>query len=320
MIDKDVSDQILEQVDAIENAKVLLGLMEWPQAKQFFKLSYSARNRWGPQLEDDERNKIEQEKEEDWKEIYEEACAGLATSGPFLEDDVEIKDLPNEQNVQDYISDFTNSDYFLEVFGSINSSYWDIKMIPIESLVAWQPYVTTQAHKEIPTTDQGIIDTLQYCLPADVKNYIQTNIESHSKSSASVRVVSRSPNIDFRKPKIQSISDRPAGNVSIDINIVARPNFVTVVKFGNRYILKNGYHRCFQLLKAGEKYVPAVLRYGQNFQQTGAADSGWFGQGMILGQRPPLVSDFLTDVAVDMDIKSTNTMIQLLIQKLSVSI
>lgn len=319
MIHDDISDQITDEVDAIEDAKVLLGLMNKPQAMEFLKLDYSTRNRWGPQLSQEEREEVLEDKKEEFEEIYNDATSALEQNPPsFHETEVELRDMPDDDEVQDYISRFINSEYFQEAFGNVPDGLWEIKLVPLDSLVAYQPHVTTKAHQRIPTFDDSLLDVLRYCFPLDVKNYLQVNGKSNPDQSAEVRFVSRNPNVNFTGPVIETIDDRPAGNVSVKFEIKPRPNFVQVANFQNRYILKNGYHRSYQLLQAGEDYIPAVVLYAQNYGETGAAGSGWFPDNMILGPRPPLARDFLTDTAVDLEVKGKNKMIRLSAEKMDV--
>lgn len=318
MINRDLNEQIVEQVSAIEDTRVLLGLMLEPQALQWMELDYSVRNRWGPQLSEEDRDSTLAELKDDFKTRYETAREAIEPTPAFRDYNVDLKDVPEQEEVQQHIADFQDGDYFQEVFGDIGEALWSIKLVPLECLVAYQSHVTTTAHREIPTADDGLLDLFQYCLPTDSKNFLHVDGRAVPDQSSTVRVVSRNPNINFVGPEIQSIEGRPAGNISVTFEVKARPNFIQVANFNDRYILKNGYHRCYQLLQAGEEYVPAVVRYAQDYTETGAAGSGWFPKGMILGSRPPLVRDFLTDAAVDLEMKSQNKMIRLHAEKMDV--
>lgn len=318
MIHDDISDQIKEEIPAIEEVKVLLGLMNWPQAMRWLERDYSARHVWGPHLSEDEVEDIREEIIDESRSIYEAAAEGLEPVTSFQDHEVVLEDLPEDDDIEHYLGRFKESDNFQDVFGRIPSQSWSIKLVPIESLVAYQPHVTTTAHQEIPTSDEGLLDVIRYCLPVDVKNYLMDTIRRSSPNSADVQFVSRSPNVNLVGPWISQIEDRPEGNVSVTFNIQTRPNFVQVAHFRDRYILKNGYHRCYQLLAAGEAHVPAVVREVDSYDDTGAKGSGWFQDGMILGPRPPLVVDYLTDVAVDLESKVQNKVVRVFSEKFDV--
>lgn len=317
MIGEDIDDQIEEEVSAIEETKVLLGLMREPQAKAWLERNYSVRNRWGPQLSDEEREEIIDNHREEWNDIYEEAKRGTADVMPFLESNVDLRDLPENESVQEYISEFKGSEVFQEVFSNVGDALYKFKLVPLESLIAYQPNVAIEGHQEIPTSDDGWGDVVRYCFPHGEKNYLHVDGQSE-KNYATLRIVSRNPNINLHGPIINSIEERPPGNIAVTYEVRARPNFIQVANFNNRYILKNGYHRCYQLLQAGEEYVPAVVRYAQNYRETGAKGVGWFSRDMIEGPRPPQVRDFLTDAAVTLETKSRNKMIRFNAEKSNV--
>ncbi len=318
MIDDDVSDQIIEDVPAIEETKVLLGLMSEIQAKEWMKLDYSVRNRWGPQLDDSEKEQILEEEWDDFEEIYTNAAKGLEAPPDFNDSQIKLRDLPDDDEIQEYVEEFKSSTYFQDVYGEVPQEYWSIKLIPIESLVAFQSSVSIEAHQEIPTTEDGWLDVLQYCLPKDVKNYLMVDDRYVPDRSASVRFVSRNPNVNFDEPTIETIDDRPPGNLSVTFNVKARPNFIQVAHYGDRYILKNGYHRSYQLLEAGESHIPAVILDVSRFETTGAGTGGWKRE-RIMGPRPPLVWDFTTDVAVNLETKGKNKMIKFDAEKFDIN-
>lgn len=321
MIDDDIDSQIRDDISAIEDTLVLLGLMNRPQAMRWLERDYSVRNRWGPQLTDVEREEVREEVKEEFESIYQtasEASKGIEAIPQFRDYNIDLKDLPDEDRIQSHIDAFSNSDYFQDAFGQVPDGYWKIKLVPLNALVAYQPHVTTSAHTEIPTSEEGYLDVLEYCLPIDVKNYIQVEDRSIPDYSASARFVSRNPNINFSGPSIESIEHRPPGNISVTFNIKSRPNFVQVAHFNDRYILKNGYHRSYQLLREGEEYVPAVVLYAQDYADTGAKGVGWFQKQSIMGARPPLVWDFFTEAAVELETKVQNKMIRVLAEKLDV--
>lgn len=317
MIDEDISNQIKEEVSAIEEVKVLLGLMKEPQAKRWMELDYSARNRWGPHLDQEKKAEIREEKGEEWDEKYSEATSGLESPPPFQDSQITTQELPDDDGIQEYVDGFIESEPFQDAYGDMGEGWWDIKLVPIESLVAYQSHVTTTAHQEIPTRDDGLLEVLKYCLPYDVRNYLMVDSEQNGAKSVFARIVSRNPNVNIGDISISEIDDRPPGNVSVTIDIKPRPNFVQVAKFNDRYILKNGYHRSYQLLQSGEDYIPAVVQYAQDFTQTGAANAGWFSPQNIMGERPPLVADFTTEVAADLEVKSTNKMVNIQARKIN---
>jgi hypothetical protein len=70
---------------------------------------------------------------------------------------------------------------------------------------------------------------------------------------------------------------------------------VQLVEYRNRWMIRDGYHRVYGLLKRGIHMLPCIVIEARNFEETGAGRPGFFGYELIYGDRPPLVSDFTSD-------------------------
>jgi hypothetical protein len=93
-------------------------------------------------------------------------------------------------------------------------------------------------------------------------------------------------------------------------------SFVQVARHHGRYVLRDGYHRAFGLLQRGVTHAPVFVR------DFGVADlgvtQGLFGTDVYLGERPPVLPDFLDDaVAADVEIPASQKL--LIIQGLELS-
>jgi hypothetical protein len=71
-------------------------------------------------------------------------------------------------------------------------------------------------------------------------------------------------------------------------------SYVQVARLGDRYFLRDGYHRAYGLLAAGIRYVPALVKDFPSFEEVGLPP-GLLPQGAYLGDRPPLLTDYLDD-------------------------
>jgi hypothetical protein len=68
--------------------------------------------------------------------------------------------------------------------------------------------------------------------------------------------------------------------------------FIQVARFQGRLVLRDGYHRSYELLSRGITRVPAYVR---DFDTTeNLAPPGMLPQGTWLGDRPPLLRDYQT--------------------------
>jgi hypothetical protein len=99
------------------------------------------------------------------------------------------------------------------------------------------------------------------------------------------------------------------GLVGFGFVVAESPSFLQVVKFQGRHFLRDGYHRAYAFLRGGISVVPAFVR------EVGATDeigvpAGMLPQGAYLGDRPPLLPDFLNDdVAAEVRLPSVQKMI-----------
>ena len=72
-------------------------------------------------------------------------------------------------------------------------------------------------------------------------------------------------------------------------------SFVQLVEYRNRWMIRDGYHRIYGLLKRGIRLIPGVVIEARSFEETGAARPGFFNYELLYGDRPPLIGDFLDD-------------------------
>jgi hypothetical protein len=91
-------------------------------------------------------------------------------------------------------------------------------------------------------------------------------------------------------------------------SVAIATSFVQVARFQGLFLLRDGYHRAFGLLRRGISVVPAfVLDFG--LQELGLP-SGMLPQGAYLGDRPPILPDYLDDsVSADVMLPATQKMI-----------
>jgi hypothetical protein len=82
-----------------------------------------------------------------------------------------------------------------------------------------------------------------------------------------------------------------------------------VAGLAGRYFLRDGYHRAYGLLNAGITHVPALVKDFGSFEEI-ALPPGMLPQAAYLGERPPMLPDYLDDVlAADTSIPVTQKMV-----------
>lgn len=310
MIGRDYQDRIQEEVKAIESKKVLLGFMNKVPALQQLKLADSLRNPLDPTLNEEEIAEWEEEKEEEFTEVWKEAKSNVESPpGPISSDRVDLRELPGNDEISQYVNAFQNQPYFEKLISHHTPDDWSIKLVPLESIIAMQPSVTTTAYEDIPDTAEPLLPVLRFCLPMRGNKYIiQQQIQENNRLG--VRFISRGPNIDISAMNTER--DPDTDDIDVTFRISPNINCVQVVEYGNRYLLKNGYHRCYKLMESGITHVPAFVCSVGNWQETGGANQGMFQRDLVFGQRPPMLADYFTEAAVELDKAGSNKMIEVM--------
>ncbi len=71
--------------------------------------------------------------------------------------------------------------------------------------------------------------------------------------------------------------------------------FFEVASFGNRWFLRDGYHRAYRLLQAGVRFTIAVVLHVRSLAELGAVHPWFFRESDLRSERPPRLLDFLDD-------------------------
>jgi hypothetical protein len=94
-------------------------------------------------------------------------------------------------------------------------------------------------------------------------------------------------------------------------------SMMQVARFRGRYILRDGYHRAYGLLKAGITKVPVLVRDFQSIEQIGLP-AGLLPQDAYLGDRPALLKDYF-DPVVSASVELPATRKVLIVQAVEVN-
>ena len=90
------------------------------------------------------------------------------------------------------------------------------------------------------------------------------------------------------------------GVIGLGFAVSLTPSYLQVARFQNRFLLRDGYHRAYGFLRRGIFHVPAFFRDFGPFQDLGLPP-GTLPQSAYLGDRPPILPDYLDD-AVSADV------------------
>ncbi len=172
---------------------------------------------------------------------------------------------------------------------TIRAEGWDIAMVDLDRVVAFQPHVFTDTATERvagldPDDPRSIAELtlpINYTAPVSVQ---------YDELKQAYIITSPDPNLKV----IGNIGGPlPDGVPGFGFKIGVAPPFMQVARFQGRYLLRDGYHRSFGLLSRGITRAPALVR---DFDTTeNLAPAGMLPQSVWLGDRPPLLRDYHDD-------------------------
>jgi hypothetical protein len=165
---------------------------------------------------------------------------------------------------------------------------WHPSFVDLRKVIALQKLVVTQGLDERVSAAVGNrADLVELCLPQPAPEPIEFGTDPARRA---VTVTSLNPNLHFGGFNLDQLAQ--GGPIICGCGIST--NVVTVVRFAERYFLRDGTHRAVGLLRHGVFEVPAIL-----VEATTTADittnREFFPPDVVLGERPPRLTDFLED-------------------------
>jgi hypothetical protein len=188
-----------------------------------------------------------------------------------------------------------------DVVGALQGLDWTVGSVDLRRLLSsrWS-IIEEDAVKRTEAIAPNDPDSLFcFCLPRQgVGLTVAGRIDSDRKA---ITFRSPDPNLGIGQPFMADVevSSGP-GQSGRKEKIMGFPDhfgtsFIQVAEFKGRMFLKDGYHRCYGLLRRSICKIPCVFIRARDFTETGAAGTGSIPSDILFGDRPPFVSDFLDD-------------------------
>ena len=92
-----------------------------------------------------------------------------------------------------------------------------------------------------------------------------------------------------------NLSLRLVDDLSSPVSVYAGSPFFEVAQYRDRWFLRDGYHRAYDLLRGNIFRVPAVIVYARTLEELGATQPWFFNEETLFSATPPRVIDFLDD-------------------------
>ncbi len=212
--------------------------------------------------------------------------------------------LPIPQEANDHIRQVEATDSFQENFGGLAYKF---HMVPIDRLVPVQIFCNLEP-EILPPDSNDQAGLLNYALPPDPLIPSEAIITPNGFRFTSPRYGMGPQNIRRR------IHD---GKVVLSFEHL---NLVQVRMFGDTLVLANGIHRAFEMARAGRTHMPAIVieHKDLNEYQWPTGPGFWNAQFLTAtqrqpaqGARPPLVTDFLTGLAVECAVNVVSSLVEM---------
>jgi hypothetical protein len=191
---------------------------------------------------------------------------------------------------------------------------WTVTMVDLTRVVAFQPhvFVDTATERAANLDPDDLPAIAELTLPIDQPTPISVG---QDLTRAVFTVTSPNPNVKVA-PVIANQS--PNGLPCLGYAIQLAPSYLQVVRYQNRHILRDGYHRAYGLLSHGITHAPAFVR---DFDTTeNLAPAGMLPHHTWLGSRPPTLPDYdNNDVSEPLNFPATRKVIVIQATELSLN-
>ncbi len=223
-------------------------------------------------------------------ELLKEWKSAKTVVGSLAKTDLSPEILGLDAAHKNYLDRLTKAPQFLEAVGQ---SAWSFKLVEIDKLVCFQKFVDIEYKGKKPEGKEftDMTKLIEFCLPTEPAS--RTVGMSYSDAEKSFTLFSQGQDHRIIAPydSVDPMSKRRMHGFITGWG----SRLILVVKFKDRFFLKNGYHRVYELKKNHVKYLPCILLEGRDFVDTGAAKLGFFPQNLLMSDRPPQLIHFFSD-------------------------
>lgn len=203
-----------------------------------------------------------------------------------------------EPQTQTHVDALVKLPQFQRVFSSVPISFG---LVALDALIVYQHSITLSTVKAIRDSLPQIMTPAALaatCLPLDVT---KADFQSHRLTKR--EFIFHSNSHDMRFLGAQLIEPALVPNLVADgftsavvaLSVGFSSNVLNVIRYQNRMVLNNGYHRAYALRSLGVTHVPCVIQVCRHWEDVGLAGASEMSQNSDLyfsSQRPPLFKDY----------------------------
>jgi hypothetical protein len=230
------------------------------------------------------------------QQLWEAARAALQQRVPYAEITPTLVPVPPEIEAQAEV--FKQRPDVAAFFQGMD---WTVGLANLDSVLSFQKIVVQEQSVErvnaVPVEDKAAL--FSFCLPDSVNAINLPGVIDANKKA--ITFSSLNPNLRIGPHLMLDIDvaaaqGQPATKqkfVGFAINFGGQ--FIQIAEYNERWFIRDGYHRCYGLLRRGINRVPCVFIRATSFEQLTGGQGGFLSYETLFGERPPFLKDFLND-------------------------
>ena len=182
-----------------------------------------------------------------------------------------------------------------DVKATMSALDWSIKLVDLRKpILSYQRIIVTQdAVSRVEATSTEPDGLFAVTLPEQEQIELQGGFD---KVQNAFTTSSLNPNLrigGFSVVESQSPTGTPTRLLGFALTLGS--NLVQLAEYRGRWMVRDGYHRLYGLMRRNVKFAPVIVVKARTFEETGAARPGFFSYEVLYGEQPPLLADFLSD-------------------------
>jgi len=178
----------------------------------------------------------------------------------------------------------------LELHAEMRGLDWSLGVVDLRRLIAFQRRLVLDP--KMPPV----------CVPQQQDWTALCNLAFNGRRSLAHRTLRSASFADGCEVQLHSanpdlritLTEQVAGD-SLPLMLTGGSPFFEVAEFRGRWFLRDGYHRSFQMLRAGVTAGFALIVHARTLEELGAVEPFFFCEETLFSDRPPLVTDFLEE-------------------------
>ncbi len=230
------------------------------------------------------------------KEIWRNARRAVDERGVYVGEAPQLDPIPAQMQAR--------ADAFrlrADVNGALQGLDWTLGVANLNSVLSFQKFVVqehaTDRANAVVTNDPESL--FSFCLPDQAEDtHLPGAIDQDQKA---ITFSSLNPNlrigghaaVEVELPTV--VGQPPTKRQLIGFFITFGASFLQIAEYNGRWFVRDGYHRCYGLLRRGIDRVPCVFIRARSFEELVPQQAGFFPFEVLFGNKPPMLKDFLDD-------------------------